>query len=993
MGINRYDAFISYRHTELDKFVAINLHRKLEAFKLPHGVKSPTGKTKITRVFRDEDELPLSSNLSEPINLALENSDFLLVICTPRLQESEWCKHEIKTFIKLHGRDKILAVLAEGEPAESFPKELCEEEYEVTNPDGSIEKKIRVIEPLAADVRGKSKHEIKKALDDAVLRISAKIFDLNYDDLKQRHKERQFKRTLSVVSTVAASLLLFSAVCVGLMFKIINQSEMIMEQNNEIVAQNNEIKAQAAEIEQKNAQIKEQFKETQLGYAVATASNAKSILSKGRRLDALYALRQVAPDSMDNDEVPYTPEVQYELTDALELYYDHTFAFSDCIFESESNIVSTKISEDESKILSVDTNNNLHVWDIVMQQELYTAKTTRLSFSNDDCAFFVNNSTILYNTNEGLQTYDFNSKECKPFSYIETGVFQSVRVFPFYGNSKFLISSGTKYYLFDKNDFNNSICLNDFADLVEADRVEYANLIEDESHLILSLFKNDTTYIYNIDLQTGNTITIDKISTPPDLDDYISVEDYCIGKDKLYISIFESTGVFTASYYLRAYDLTTNKQIWSTETSKCVYNIKETGDQSYVCCSSKEYFYCFDASNGKSVSSINEGSEIVYVFTFENDMAGFITADYKLYNFRASIGYVKQKLLNHCPNESPEEIYVTNSGIILYLPNSNYLNYYSYNYEQPDIVGENFSSCDAVSASGNYFACRTKESVIVKKSDTTEEIFSFERNPSYKSVSFVGDGQRYIMSYESGCEVYDFIDGSKVYGIESLESIRDYHISNDKNYFLAFNSSEKELSVRIMATGDKFAVIDNEDIVNYDRCHLINKDYILYCTAGEPCKLYSIKENKVVFETERNFAQEYKIIPILQTSYFGIVYSDGIIEIYNAADTVELVGTIYDEDVSLYKYGEYFESKGIYVFTDGEIETKVYNSNLETIARLDFPAYYISSKNIFTKISDECFNVPFYSYEEVLKKADEVLGDYEPSERIKKMYNIKDRKN
>lgn len=33
-----YDAFISYRHAELDKFVAENLHKQLEAFRLPKSV-------------------------------------------------------------------------------------------------------------------------------------------------------------------------------------------------------------------------------------------------------------------------------------------------------------------------------------------------------------------------------------------------------------------------------------------------------------------------------------------------------------------------------------------------------------------------------------------------------------------------------------------------------------------------------------------------------------------------------------------------------------------------------------------------------------------------------------------------------------------------------------------------------------------------------------------------------------------------------------------
>ena len=35
-----YDAFISYRHSELDSFVAENLHRRLENFKLPKSVRS-----------------------------------------------------------------------------------------------------------------------------------------------------------------------------------------------------------------------------------------------------------------------------------------------------------------------------------------------------------------------------------------------------------------------------------------------------------------------------------------------------------------------------------------------------------------------------------------------------------------------------------------------------------------------------------------------------------------------------------------------------------------------------------------------------------------------------------------------------------------------------------------------------------------------------------------------------------------------------------------
>ncbi len=83
----RYDAFISYRHTELDKFAAENLHRQMEAFRLPGKFSGRTeGRTRITRVFRDRDELPLTNSLEGNIMEALRESEYLIVICSPRLR-------------------------------------------------------------------------------------------------------------------------------------------------------------------------------------------------------------------------------------------------------------------------------------------------------------------------------------------------------------------------------------------------------------------------------------------------------------------------------------------------------------------------------------------------------------------------------------------------------------------------------------------------------------------------------------------------------------------------------------------------------------------------------------------------------------------------------------------------------------------------------------------------------------------------------------------
>ena len=58
----RYDAFISYRHLEPDKPVAVRLQELMESYVPPKGV-FPQGKGRKLRLFRDETELPTSSDL------------------------------------------------------------------------------------------------------------------------------------------------------------------------------------------------------------------------------------------------------------------------------------------------------------------------------------------------------------------------------------------------------------------------------------------------------------------------------------------------------------------------------------------------------------------------------------------------------------------------------------------------------------------------------------------------------------------------------------------------------------------------------------------------------------------------------------------------------------------------------------------------------------------------------------------------------------------
>lgn len=121
-----YNAFISYRHHPDDIRVAMEIHRGLERFKVPKAIKKRNSGP--MRLFRDKEELPITSHLTDDISHALENSDFLIVICSPHTKESVWVQREIETFLKTHSRDKVLTVLASGEPYDVIPDVLLHED-------------------------------------------------------------------------------------------------------------------------------------------------------------------------------------------------------------------------------------------------------------------------------------------------------------------------------------------------------------------------------------------------------------------------------------------------------------------------------------------------------------------------------------------------------------------------------------------------------------------------------------------------------------------------------------------------------------------------------------------------------------------------------------------------------------------------------------------------------------------------------------------------
>ncbi|MBQ8412903.1 MAG: TIR domain-containing protein, partial [Lachnospiraceae bacterium] len=394
-----YDAFISYRHTELDKYVAELLHKKLETFKTPKSIikKNPACKKRIERVFRDKEELPLTNNLEDPIINAIKESEYLIVICSPRLKESRWCKREIETFIQCHGQQKVLAVLIEGEPHESFPDEILYVDEVVQYSDGTMGAIKKPVEPLAADLRGSSKKEIKKALDSEVLRLLAPMLGVTYDDLRQRHRERKLKKIITA-SVATASVCLAIGVASTLAALHINkQKNKIETQSIEIQAQAEEIQAQADEIQAQAEEIMLQNEKMAKEQAVNLAEEALDKLDDGDRIGAILTAK-MALTEYEGITMPYTAEAKYALTESLHVYDAGEKIKAQYQVNSIGVIEDFIVSPDDVTVVSYDRTGSLIIWDSVNNQVMGCLTNGNSIYENG--VSFIDNNRFAYITDE-----------------------------------------------------------------------------------------------------------------------------------------------------------------------------------------------------------------------------------------------------------------------------------------------------------------------------------------------------------------------------------------------------------------------------------------------------------------------------------------------------------------------------------------------------------------------------------------------------------------
>ncbi|MBR5178058.1 MAG: toll/interleukin-1 receptor domain-containing protein [Lachnospiraceae bacterium] len=784
-----YDAFISYRHCELDSFVAEKIHKKLEAFRLPRSVRSKVknGKTRIERIFRDLEELPLSDNLMDPITNALNNSDYLITICSPRYLESIWCMKEIEVFLQTHDREHILVILAEGEPSDSFPEILTYEEITSTDENGNTVITRRELEPLAADVRSSDKKGRLKAIDTAVIKLSAEIFEVNYDDLKRRHRAQKIRKMAIIFGSIVAVQLIFAIIVSIMLIKISNQNEQISNQNEMMAEQNQKITEQ-------NVEIQNQYKELEDKYAASMATVSQTLMGEGKRKDAAAVLRAVLPD---NKESGYNVEALQSLYSVMDPYDVSGKTTPNAMYTMEGEIESYSISYDEKYIL-INDSQNICVFDvnsgemlkkIEMKSDSESDKDkneTYYGYTSDFKAEFCGSDGLIVINNDEVSYVSLIGNEVKSIDFIDT---YSSLTHSDDGRVTLALSDCEIIGIDNNGDLLYSI---DLEDLFDEYYYEFSNVSFYNDRAIMSFTGYENFYIVIFNKETGEVI-----HTISDSDAYR----VCGLLEGDIIYYFHSgysdnrgynTTVVSAKNYIKDQELwtmyyinispsnlmMTDESLFLLEQSMITVISKLSG-------ANENYYYL----ESPLINSWTVGSSLYYI---NYDSTIHCCDRYRIYD------YTDYFFVNSPTSKLLSAEYI-NSSLFCKFNEKNYITYYS-SEANPEIIKSDY-----------------EYSELYGSESTTVETFENAPDMDYRLITeaFYSDDRKYYFAH--------FTDHTaRIYNAETFKEI--YSFDGKNGHFLNLKYSELTKGYILNGKYESFILNDNLEVVSHTDRIIDEKD-------------------------------------------------------------------------------------------------------------------------------------------------------------------------
>lgn len=207
---HKYAAFISY--SRADMVAGERFQRGIERYRIPKPLVArgtlygPVPK-RLVPIFRDITDMVAAGDLGAQIEKTLEESAFLILICSPNSAKSAWVNTEIETFKRKGAKTRIIPVLLNGDPVEYHPEHAPNGAFppalmRVLGPDGKFTDEREPM-PIAPDLRPTA-----EGYNYAVLKTVATMIGLAPDILSQRQTEmeRRDRRIARIITSVVTVL-------------------------------------------------------------------------------------------------------------------------------------------------------------------------------------------------------------------------------------------------------------------------------------------------------------------------------------------------------------------------------------------------------------------------------------------------------------------------------------------------------------------------------------------------------------------------------------------------------------------------------------------------------------------------------------------------------------------------------------------------------------------------------------------------------------------
>lgn len=589
-----YKAFISYRHKTLDSSVAVKVQRTIERYAVPKDLRDLTGGKKIGKVFRDEDELPLSSSLSDSIVRALDDSEFLIVICTPDLPLSKWCEQEIRHFLSAHDRDHVITVLASGSSDESFSPLLLHTYDEEGNITGDIE-------PLAANIVADTDRKRRKLFAKEKFRILAALIGCAFDELYQREQRYRRRRVLAFGSVAAAVVLSFMGVLLN-----------------------------------RNAVIKKNYEQALRNQSLYLASESQRLLGEGDRFSSIALAIEALPT--EEKDRPLVSKAEYALARSVNAYETDwyrnrrsNYVINSALKHSD-DVVSFMLSEKGDMIVSMTSDNNVTAWDSEKNIRKWTYQVD--NYSNVGIVDILSDNTVIIHDGvsivfidgqNGTVTYQLDGPHGKSFVYVNRAITSD-------DHRLIAVSSYLGINVFN-TDSKEEICSIEYADRTELQALSFS---ADGTMIAVGYYQGLSTIHGYEGIRVYDTGSGDLIA---DLDSFAVDELYwldvlfaednrlCVSYGPYYFEISGTDFMFFAEHdhYLSVYDIASGERIWevasrysSTNFNHMTLATDSLGDGTAFVNVYSNVVDIVDAKTGNVLTHAEYPSVVVHAAVYDN---------------------------------------------------------------------------------------------------------------------------------------------------------------------------------------------------------------------------------------------------------------------------------------------------------------------------------------------------------------------------------------